>query len=100
MKQIKIGFLGKKKYIGVFLVLLFVLILGLGVFSYKKTSLNSSSKTDSAETWYPFKSELGNFKMYFPEPNPQKTSDVYFPLEGFNGQRHAIVYCVKNGVYC
>jgi len=100
MKSVKNRFSIKKKYIAVILILATVLLLGFGIFSFKKTSLNSSTKTDILQSWYPFESNLGNFKILFPEPNPQKTADVYFPLEGFNGQRHALVYCVKNGDYC
>jgi hypothetical protein len=100
MKHVKIGFSRKIKYIAVILILATALLVSLGIYLNSKTGLNSPVKTTSIESWYPFKSEVGNFKTYFPEPNPQKTSDVYFPLEGFNGQRHAIVYCVRNGAYC
>lgn len=100
MKQIKIGFLGKKKYIVVVLISFVILLSGLGIYLGKKTSLNSTSKSASNESWFQFTSEAGNYKILFPEPNPQKTSDVYNPIEGIKGQRHAIVYCDKSGIYC
>ncbi len=100
MKQVKIGFSRKIKYITVILILATVLLVGLGIYLDKKTSLNSPTKTVPSESWFQFTSEVGNYKILFPEPNPQKTSDIYIPIENIKGSRHAIVYCDKSEIYC
>lgn len=89
----KLSLNSKKKRIAALLILIIILLI-FGAFVTNNRGLNSK------ENWTQFKSDLGNFTILLPEPNPQKTSDIQVPLGNTKEERRGIVYCDSGGAYC